>query len=160
MLGRDGFHILENVGGIAIKQTHRSDRTNGCWKCPYCESGSPAGRTRPWRARTRYDLAASGGEAPHPNTQDASDDKRNNAYPHRYLVSSDRYLRLFDQAHQVAKGKKRENHTRDAQSRSLWTHRRILAAGFRFVSKNGCSVLVAANSVGSAPNENKISYSY
>jgi hypothetical protein len=55
---------------------------------------------------------------------------------------------LFDQAHQVAEGKKREYHTRDAQSRSLWTHGRILAAGFRFVSKNGSSVLPAPNGFG------------
>jgi len=65
------------------------------------------------------DLPAGGGESPHPNTQCASDDKRDHAYPHRYLVTSDHYLRLFDQAHHMAKGKKRENHTRDAQSRSL-----------------------------------------
>ena len=125
----------------------------------YGQSGPPAGRTRPWRARTLYDLAASGGESPHPNTQDASDDKRDHAYPHRYLVSSDHYLCLFDQAHHVAKGEKGENHACDAQSRSLWTHGRILAAGFRFVSKNQASVLAAANAFGPAPNENKISYS-
>jgi hypothetical protein len=64
-------------------------------------------------------LAASGGKSPHPDTQQASDNKRDHAYPHRYLVSADRYLRLFDQAHHVAKGKKRENYTRDTQSRSL-----------------------------------------
>lgn len=97
---------------------------------------------------TRYDLAASGGESPHPNTQYASDDKRDHAHPQRHLVSSNYYLRLFDQAHQVAEGKKREYHTRDAQSRSLWTHGRILAAGFRFVSKNGSSVLPAPNGFG------------
>jgi hypothetical protein len=97
---------------------------------------------------TRYDLAASGGESPHPNTQYASDDKRDHAHPQRHLVSSNYYLRLFDQAHQVAEGKKREYHTRDAQSRSLWTHGRILAAGFRFVSKNGSSVLPTPNGFG------------
>ena len=110
------------------------------------------------RARSRYDLAASGGEAPHPNTQYASDDKRDHAHPHRHLVSSDRYLRLFDQAHQVAEGKKCENYTRDTQSRSLWTHSRILAADFRFVSKNVSSVLAAQNAFRLAPNEKKLSY--
>ena len=65
------------------------------------------------------DLAPSRGESPHPNAQYGGDNKRDHADPHRYLVSSDRYLRLFDQTHRVANGKKRENHTRDTQSRSL-----------------------------------------
>jgi len=66
-----------------------------------------------------YKLAPSGGESPHPNAQYSSDDKRDHAYPHRYLVTCDRYLRLFDQTYHVANGKKRENHARDTQSRSL-----------------------------------------
>jgi hypothetical protein len=70
-------------------------------------------------APRRNDLAPNGGESPHPSTQYGSDDKRDHAYPHRYLVSCDRYLRLFDQTHHVANGKKRENHARDTQSRSL-----------------------------------------
>src|SRR4029077_11733649 len=66
-----------------------------------------------------YNLAPSGGKSPHPSTQYGSDDKRGHAYPHRYLVSSDRYLHLFDQTHHMANGKKYENYTRDAQSGSL-----------------------------------------
>ena len=73
------------------------------------------------------------------------------------MGTSDRYLRLFDQAHDVAEGKNRENHTRDTQSRSLWTHGRILAARFRFVSKNRSSVLAAQNAFELAPNENRTS---
>jgi len=68
---------------------------------------------------TPDDLAASGGESPHPSTQDGSDDKRDHARPHRYLVNSDRYLRLCDQTHHMANGKKRENHARDPQSGNL-----------------------------------------
>jgi len=34
-------------------------------------------------------------------------------------ISSDHYLRLFDQTHHMANGKQRENHTRDTQSGSL-----------------------------------------
>jgi hypothetical protein len=64
-------------------------------------------------------LAPSGGKSPHPSTQDGSDDKRDHAYPHRYLVSSDRYLRLSDQTHHMGNGKKRKNHTSDTQSGSL-----------------------------------------
>jgi len=64
-------------------------------------------------------LAPSGGESPHPSTQYGSDNKRDHADPHWYLVRCDRYLRLFDQTHHVANGKKRENHTRDTQSGSL-----------------------------------------
>src|SRR5207247_649662 len=71
------------------------------------------------RCRSSTSLAPSGGESPHPNTQYSSDDKRDHAYPHRYLVSCDRYLRLFDQAHHVANGKKGEDDTRDTQSSSL-----------------------------------------
>src|SRR5437762_11867522 len=90
-----------------------------------------------------YDLAPSGGESPHPNAQYGSDNKRDHAYPHRYLVSCDRYLCLFDQTNHVADGKKRENYTRDTQSRSLCTHRCILTSGYPFVSKNEASVLAA-----------------
>jgi len=67
----------------------------------------------------RNDLPPSGGESPHPNTQYGRDDKRDHADPHRYLVSCDCYLRLFNQTHHVTNGKKRENHARDTQSSSL-----------------------------------------
>src|SRR5438093_10013739 len=92
------------------------------------------------RCPSSTSLAPSGGESPHPNAQYGSDDKRDHAYPHRYLVSCDRYLRLFDQTHHVPDGKKRENHTRDTQSRSLCTHRSILTASFGLVSKNEASI--------------------
>src|SRR5205823_10875144 len=103
------------------------------------------------------DLAPGGGESPHPNTQCGSDDKRDHAWPHRYLVSCDRYLRLLEQPHHVANGKKRENNTRNTQSSSLRTHRCILTAGFRLVSKNEPSIWATHNAIRLTPNENKIS---
>jgi hypothetical protein len=60
------------------------------------------------------DLAASGRESPHPNTQYRSDDQGDHADPHWYLMRADHHLRVFHQAHDVSQGEKGKKRTRNA----------------------------------------------